>query len=103
MNLSQKVFDLLFEMPTMENKQANTPICKRKMTRKKGFNLLITLCKKHTENYIILLKNLYIHHDEMKQIGVQTDEYDQTIGIKSTVGYVGLKNYGCTCYMNSLM
>jgi len=27
----------------------------------------------------------------------------QTSGVRSSAGYVGLRNFGCTCYMNSLI
>ena len=64
--MMRKVFDFLFEMPTLDNKNANVPKCKRKNTRKKGLNLLITLSKDSSENYITLLKDLYTHYQDMK-------------------------------------
>ena len=30
-------------------------------------------------------------------------EYDAEVGMRSATGYVGLKNFGCTCYMNALI
>jgi len=30
-------------------------------------------------------------------------EFDTEVGMRSATGYVGLKNFGCTCYMNALM
>lgn len=42
-NLTKKLFNFLFEMPKLENKEANVPKCKAKATRKKAFNLLLTL------------------------------------------------------------
>jgi ubiquitin carboxyl-terminal hydrolase 9/24 len=34
---------------------------------------------------------------------VDFTEFDSDIGLKQASGYVGLKNFGCTCYMNSLL
>jgi hypothetical protein len=42
-NLTEKLFNFLFEMPKLENKEANVPKFKSKMTRKKAFNLLLLL------------------------------------------------------------
>ena len=30
-------------------------------------------------------------------------EFDNEVGMRSATGYVGLKNFSCTCYMNSLI
>lgn len=30
-------------------------------------------------------------------------DFDNEVGLRSSSGYVGLKNFGCTCYMNALM
>ena len=30
-------------------------------------------------------------------------DFDNEVGVRSASGYVGLKNFGCTCYMNALM
>lgn len=34
---------------------------------------------------------------------IDYDEFDADVGLKQASGYVGLKNFGCTCYMNSLL
>ena len=62
----KSIFNFLFEMPTLENKNANVPVCKQKATRKKALNLLITLSKDSPDNYITLLKDLYHHYQDMK-------------------------------------
>lgn len=34
---------------------------------------------------------------------VNLSEFDNDVGMRSATGYVGLKNFSCTCYMNSLI
>lgn len=115
-NLTKKLFNFLFEMPKLENKEANVPKCKAKATRKKAFNLLLALCQgyddsssKHhsTENYYTLFKELYIYHKEMDEIErnstVNLDHFDTDVGLRSSTGFAGLKNFGATCYMNSVI
>lgn len=116
-NFTQKLFNFLFEMPKLENKEANVPKCKAKSTRKKAFTLLISLCQgydesnnsKHqtSENYYILFKELYIYHKEMDEIErnttVNLKNIDTDVGLRSSTGFAGLKNFGATCYMNSVI
>ena len=64
------MFNYLFEMPSIEDKNANIPKIKWKNTRKKGLNLLISLCKDCPDNYITLLKDLYGHYKDIKKIGM---------------------------------
>ena len=114
--LTKKLFNFLFEMPKIENKEANVPKFKAKATRKKAFNLLICLCQNHeesgtkhqiNENYYSLFKELYLYHKEMDEIekntSVNVDDFDYDVGIKSSIGYAGLKNFGATCYQNSVI
>jgi hypothetical protein len=59
-NLVKTIFDFLFLLPSMEEQQSKMkvilekgneasgdahPKCKKKLTRKKAFNLLLTLCQ----------------------------------------------------------
>lgn len=32
-----------------------------------------------------------------------SEEFQDKIGLRAASGFVGLKNFGCTCYMNSLL
>jgi ubiquitin carboxyl-terminal hydrolase 9/24 len=34
---------------------------------------------------------------------VKFSEFDSEVGMRAASGYVGLKNFGCTCYMNALI
>lgn len=117
LNFTKKLFDYLFELPKIENKEANLPKCKSKMTRKKAFSLLLCLCQsyeelglsKHhaNENYFILFKELYLYHQEMSEIEhctkINMENFDSDVGLRSTSGFSGLKNFGATCYMNSVI
>lgn len=42
-DLVRKMYSYLFKMPTMEDKMANLPKFKSKVTRKRAFNLLLNL------------------------------------------------------------
>src|SRR3569833_438368 len=81
------------------------PKCKRKFTRKKAFNLLLTLSHQCEENFTTLLQQLYQFKeaDSGNKNKSQVTEYDAEVGMRSATGYVGLKNFGCTCYMNALI
>lgn len=43
LDFTRKLFNFLFEMPKIENKEANLPKCKSKATRKVAFTLLLSL------------------------------------------------------------
>ena len=84
------------------------PKCKSPGTREKAFNLLSTLLLYHSSSgttpleIILKFKQLLLH------AYWRTNSFlDWNISPfnmeKSLTGYVGLKNLGCTCYMNSLI
>ena len=77
--------------------------CTFKATRKKAFDLLILLCTGVEVNYRILLKMICMHHESIEKHLTQLESFDFDVGNKSKVGYVGLKNFGATCYINSLL
>ena len=60
-----------------------------------------------TVNVLIfsVTKILYKFHGQVEKswLQISLDEFDADVGIKQASGYVGLKNFGCTCYMNSLL
>ena len=117
LNFTKKLFDYLFELPKIENKEANLPKWKSKTTRKKAFNLLLWLCQsseevgssKHhaNENYSTLFKELYLYHREMDEVEhgtkINMENFDSDVGLRSTSGFSGLKNFGATWYMNSVI
>lgn len=86
---------------TIGNNHLNIPKCKQKRSRVAAFNLLIELCKDCTENFLQLLEYLAKHH--VGGLRLSTWEYHPGADDKPSNGYVGLKNLGNTCYINSLI
>lgn len=66
---------------------------------------MLTLCEKNESNFAQALKILYKFHEKIDKSWQNIDfkEFDSDVGIKQASGYVGLKNFGCTCYMNALL
>jgi len=48
---------------------------------------------------------LYEFHAQIQKSEkvVNFNDFDNEVGVRSSSGYVGLKNFGCTCYMNALI
>jgi len=101
---AQHVFNrCLFEIPTTERVGVNAPpICKSPESRKAAFSLLSTLSRDCTGNYDALLALIDSIH---LKSGVTYNEwnYSPAAEQRSDVGYVGVKNLGCVCYMISLL
>jgi ubiquitin C-terminal hydrolase len=108
-----ELFESLFEMPeeglSLKNTQFAPPKFKHKETRRRAFELLLALCSNcnkdtiqaqtHTDqNSQDLVNKLYRLHAE-RRTGTTVDTDSERKNSK----YVGLRNFGCTCYMNSLM
>jgi hypothetical protein len=49
-NFTEKLFNYLFEMPTIDNKESNLPLLKNKIGRTRAFNLLLSLCQSSDDN-----------------------------------------------------
>lgn len=67
--------------------------------------MLLTLCDQNEKNFAQALQILFKFHGQIEKSWkfIDFDEFDTDVGIKQASGYVGLKNFGCTCYMNSLL
>ena len=76
-----------------------------RQTRKRAFGLLLTLGEQNENNFAEALKILYKFQGQISKSWkfIDHDEFDADVGLKQPSGYVGLKNFGCTCYMNSLL
>lgn len=74
-------------------------------TRRRAFALLLTLSENNEANYKQTLNDLSAFLGKVEQSWrcIDYDEFDADVGLKQASGYVGLKNFGCTCYMNSLL
>lgn len=74
------------------------------------------LCVGQPANYTKLLSNLFGFHKEIQAAikvanSEQIDDFLEGLvnpnssqhAMRAASGYVGLRNFGCTCYMNSLI
>ena len=75
------------------------PILKKPATRKIALDIIIILSKSGPEEFQFILDKLVAHHSCSRMLRMD----DVELTGKSLTGYVGLRNFGCTCYMNSLM
>ena len=76
------------------------PKCKTKSSRIAAFALLVEICKEPS-NLMKVLQLLGPNHNG--SLKLNTWEYQPGTDDKTAIGYVGLKNLGNTCYMNSLL
>lgn len=92
----------LFNIPTMERHGPDAPPqCKTSSTRNCAFRLLTELADSTQENYAALADLLVQQHRDGEKRSLW--KYQPSAYEKAACGYVGLKNLGATCYMNSLM
>lgn len=102
------IHNCLFEIPqggsTKSQKKAGPPKCKSLNSRSNALKLLGVLCRDCTANLNLVLNYLteFNHNPSWRT----SKEIDWNISLmdseKSSTGFVGLKNLGCICYMNSL-
>ena len=98
----------LFEIPqggtTKNQGKAGAPKCKSHSSRSNALKLLAVLCRDSPPNLKMVLK--YLTEFNENPSWRTNKEMDWSISLmdseKSSTGYVGLKNLGCICYMNSL-
>jgi uncharacterized UBP type Zn finger protein len=98
----------LFEVPqggtTKNQNKAGPPKCKSQSSRKQASNLLAVLCRDSLQNLTKVLE--YMKQFNANPSWRTNKDPDWNISLmdseKSSTGYVGIKNLGCICYMNSL-
>ncbi|KAM3132962.1 hypothetical protein pb186bvf_014958 [Paramecium bursaria] len=93
--LTREIYDYLFHLSDDYQKY---PKFKRRITRKRGFQLLIEICKGNEDNFLQILEPIMKNHEKF-----DPSEIDYDTGVKGTHGFVGLRNLGATCYINSLL
>jgi len=103
----------LFSYPASSDmRQSCLPMCRTKRSRKSSLDLLLNICKNNAESCRWVLDHLIEMHENIHSHLVDRYRGDSTstswvycpqLLEKSTCGYVGLKNLGSTCYVNSLV
>ena len=94
--------ECLFNPPTLDDHgPLAAPVCKRKSTRQAALTLLQVLCRSSESLYKDLTTRLMDHHSYGERRS--TWSYLPASQQRDVCGYVGLKNLGATCYMNSFM
>lgn len=96
----------LCEIPeSRSNCVSSPPKCKHPETRSSGFDLLLELCSISNEFSKDVTQILDVFHlDPSWRTSRKSDWNNSPISKeKSQTGFVGLKNLGCTCYMNSIL
>ncbi|XP_065657355.1 ubiquitin carboxyl-terminal hydrolase 24 isoform X3 [Hydra vulgaris] len=69
--------------------------------RKEAFNLLLTLASKRHSNLQEIATDLQLrHHNELHS---SEWNFQPSVSLRPVNGFVGLKNAGATCYMNSIL
>lgn len=103
-HLAETLFHFLFDFPTAERHGiVQPPICKTEHSRALAYNLIKSII--HNEQDLHQLAFNLLDKYELVQTSESTLpwNYDPLSHQRSPTGYVGLKNLGCTCYMNSLI
>jgi ubiquitin C-terminal hydrolase len=105
--VSQLMNDYLFAIP--EDGNDKLPLCDSPETRKAAFVLLKTLVHNWpTSAGVSPLSEILTHLESLNQWAMSNIKHSWSIQTsydlkKSSIPHLGLKNQGCTCYLNSLI
>lgn len=108
-DLMKALYDFLFCLPNgneLSSSSLGFPKFKHKRTRLHAFNFMRVLCNNDQYNLQTLLHHLTVNHQSLPNFTVEGSVSTAPMvnsELKNATGYVGLKNLGCTCYMNSLL
>ena len=89
----------LFDIENMSKSNVSPPMCKHPITRLAAFLTLEEVARSSIVNYKNLCASLL---DTFPRLGYSGWRYSPETSAISSVGRVGLKNLGATCYINSL-
>jgi len=82
----------------------NTIKCKSKKARTVTINLLVQLLKKDTRNMIyLIIEGLFPLSQRLPNLVPQTFGIGSDMDRKSSLGFLGIKNLGCVCYMIAML
>jgi ubiquitin C-terminal hydrolase len=97
-NLVDEILQLCFEMDTASSSKVK---CRSRRSRSAAFAVLATLIDGNLSNLLRVIAAIAPYHVKIDEV-VPTWEPPK-LSDKSLTGYVGMKNLGSTCYMNSVM
>ena len=103
------IHDCLFHKETrgqlIQKAKAMPPKCKNEKTRERCLELLNELCINNSEGIYLLIRYLKDQISETFWRTPRRGDWQITVHQqeRSLTGFVGLKNIGCICYMNSIM
>jgi len=101
--LIHEIFEnFLFEIPIADTEGlSGLPKCKTDTSRQYAFLLLLALCKSSSLCFKELLAHL---STQLSHLNIKSEwSFNPQSQERSPLGYVGLRNQGATCYMNSLL
>eukprot|EP01105_Mastigella_eilhardi_P024464 TRINITY_DN6382_c0_g1_i1.p2 TRINITY_DN6382_c0_g1~~TRINITY_DN6382_c0_g1_i1.p2 ORF type:complete len:2586 (-),score=681.76 TRINITY_DN6382_c0_g1_i1:7878-14936(-) len=91
--------DFLFHVP--QKQSSRRPKCKTEESRRCCFRLILELCRHNDESFAVVVSFL---GDQFTLLDLRSEwSYSPLDYERSKCGFVGLKNQGATCYMNSLL
>ena len=82
-----------------------SPLLDTEEAREAGYSLLIELSKECSDNLALVTEELMaLHHKyDSNMVREHQYEYEPAIDRRAKSNFVGLKNAGATCYMNSVL
>ena len=89
--------------PVFEKSRNIKPICDQLLTQNAAFQLIIALSERSFDNFKFLAQILMDSFYTRNVTSITEWEFQPPIGCKAPGGFVGLKNAGATCYMNSVI
>lgn len=85
------------------NRSQACPVCTTPQTTNAAFDLLVSLCFGCVPNMKLLVTMLTEMFYSEKDEPLAEWDYMPPVGPRPMKGFVGLKNAGATCYMNSVL
>ncbi|CAD8179644.1 unnamed protein product [Paramecium octaurelia] len=97
--IKQPIVDIIFNDCLFSMQEEKEIKCKSAESRKVAFNLLNKLAEQQNMN--IIIANLQLLSQKIPNLNRWN--YIPTSEIRSTLGYCGIKNLRCICYMNAML
>ncbi len=79
------------------------PKCDTAGSRSAAYDLLTKLAKGHKDNLTLIVNHLVTFHHSYDESLAKEFEFEPLVERRASCDFVGLKNGGATCYMNSVL